>query len=477
VKNRAGWLAAGLIAFALVVLLDTPLKHQGAGSRPAFAAAATLLMTIWWLTEAVPINVTAALPILLFPLFGVFEGDFATRLLKTLAPYVNPYIFLFMGGMCIAAAMQQWNLHRRIALHIMRRIGTNPQRLLLGFLAATAFISLWISNTATAAMMLPIGIAVISQCETKAGRRLEHYGAAIMLAIAYASNLGGIGTKIGTAPNAQFAAHMSTLGVEVTFLQFAAVGFPFVMVMLPLAWWLLWRVGRKDGDAADVGARAIDEELAKLGPIQRGEILVLAVFLATAAIWMAGQPLAQWLAIKPAYLEGGASMTAAILLMLLRAERRAVLGFASLKLQPWGALVLLGGSFAMAEGIQQSGLSAYVANVLTLLRDLAPFWQILLAAITTVALSAVASNVATIAVMLGVLTDAVSPAVVRTVLFTATIAASCDFALPAGTPPNAIVFASGYLTVRRMASTGVVLDVIAALVAAVWCAIIVPFVL
>jgi solute carrier family 13 (sodium-dependent dicarboxylate transporter), member 2/3/5 len=482
---RIASLAAGLLAYALIAFLDSPLKHQGElGDRPAYAAAATALMAIWWLTEAVPIYVTALVPVVLFPATGVFGGDFANNVKESLLPYVDGYIFLFMGGMCIAAAMQQWNLHRRIALNIMRIVGTDPQRLLLGFLAATAFISLWISNTATAAMMLPIGIAVIRQFESRLeGKRLANYGAAIMLSIAYASNVGGIGTKIGTAPNAQLAQFMSVHGVEITFVKFAAVGLPFVVLFIPLIWLVLWRLGRTDPLAIDVGAEAVRDELDKLGPTKRGELVVLVVFLLTAAVWIIGKPLTETLKsalpfkVTTAYVEGGTAMLATLALALIRVEGRQALELRSLRGQPWETLILLGGSFSMAEAIQKSGLSVWVGSQLSVLRGMPPFVQTLLACVVTVALSAVASNTATTSVMLNVLKDAVSPEVMKTVLFAATISASCDFALPAGTPPNAIVFASGYLTIPRMAKTGIVLDVAAAIAASIWCWAIVRFVL
>jgi sodium-dependent dicarboxylate transporter 2/3/5 len=193
--------------------------------------------------------------------------------------------------------MQQWNLHRRIALTILRAIGTDPRRLLFGFLAATAFISLWLSNTATATMMLPIGLSVIAQLETHAGgRRLEHYGASIMLAIAYAANVGGIGTKIGTAPNAQFASFLAQRGVEISFLEYMAIGLPFVVLFLPLVGFALWRTGRRDAPDAAAGRDVLRLEIERLGPMQRAEWWVLAVFLATAALWIAGRPLSRWLA-------------------------------------------------------------------------------------------------------------------------------------------------------------------------------------
>jgi solute carrier family 13 (sodium-dependent dicarboxylate transporter), member 2/3/5 len=483
---KIGGLLAGVVAFILLAMLDTPLKNYGSmGSRPAFAAAVTVLMSIWWLTEAVPIYVTACVPLILFPLTSVFGPGLGKNIVETVQPYVDPYIFLFAGGMCIAAAMQQWDLHRRIALNIMQLIGTDPRRLLFGFLAATAFISLWISNTATATMMMPIGIAVIAQFESQlGGRRLKHYGAAIMLSIAYASNLGGIGTKIGTAPNAQFAGFMSKLGIEISFLQFMVVGFPFVVLFLPVLWLALWRVGHRDKLTEDVGAEAVAREMIKLGRTKRAEWIVLGVFLVTAGLWIAGKLITGFLQtqikvfdITSAHVEGGIAMIAAFVLLVWRVGDRQALEVNSLRKVPWETLLLLGGSFAMASGIQKSGLSEWMGKQLIVVRDLAPFSQVMLASLATVGLSAVASNTATIAVMLNILKDVVSSSQLTTVLFAATIAASCDFALPAGTPPNAIVFGSGYITIPQMAKTGVILDIAAAALAASWCWVIVRFVL
>lgn len=478
--------AAGLLAYTLLAFLDTPLKHSPEwGARPAYAAAGAALMAIWWLTEAVPIYLTACVPLVAFPLTGVFGGGFGENLRESVLPYFDPYNFLFAGGMAIAAAMQQWDLHRRIALGIMDAIGTDPRRLLAGSLAATAFISLWISNTATAAMMMPIGLAVVLQIEDQlGGRRLASYGMAIMLSIAYGANVGGIGTKIGTAPNAQFSGFMEQKGVSISFLQFMAVGLPFVLVFLPVVWWMLWRIGRHDRLQGEIGAEVVQTELARLGTIKKPERIVLGVFLVTAALWIAGKWLTALLApqitffrVTSAHVEGGIAVLAAIVLLLWRTEGRQVLGFQALARVPWETLLLLGGGFAMAAAIQQSGLSAFMSAQLAAVRDLPPFSQVLVASFACVALSAVASNTATTAVMLVVLWDAVAPGISTTALFAATIAASCDFALPAGTPPNAIVFGSGYVTIPRMARAGVVLDALAALLAAGWCWMIVRWVI
>jgi len=476
-------LVLGLVIFTVLLVVRTPIDRGGA--HAVHAAAVAALMATWWMTEALPIWLTACVPLVLFPLLGVFEGGPVANIVATILPYLDPYIFLFAGGMLIAAAMQQWGLHRRIALGIMRLVGADPQRLLLGFLTSTAFISLWISNTATATMMVPIGLAVITQLERQLGvRRLEHYGMAVMLAIAYAANVGGIGTKIGTAPNGQFAGFMSKIGVDISFVQFMEVGLPFVVLFLPIVWLVLWRIARRDPVRADVGRQVIENELAALGPRKREETIVLATFVVAATLWIMGTPLTDVLRphvslfkLGTSHIEAAVGMLAALTLVMTRRNGRAILALESFRLVPWSTLVLLGGSFAMAAGIQSSGLGARMADGLAGVRELPPFVALLLASVTTVGISAVASNTATINVMLNVLHGAVAPSAINTTLFTSTIAASCDFALPAGTPPNAIVFGSGYVTIPAMVRAGVLLDVMAAILAAALCWALVPLVM
>ena len=253
-------------------------------------------------------------------------------------------------------------------------------------------------------------------------------------------------------------------------------------MFLPVVWWMLWRIGRGDGLEGEIGAEVVHGELARLGPVRRPERIVLGVFLATAVLWIAGKGLTAFLKprvtafkLTSAHVEGGIAVLAALLLMLWRSGGGRCWASA-LSRVPWETLLLLGGGFAMAAAIQKSGLSDCMSAQLVAVRGLPPFAQVLLASLATVALSAVASNTATIAVMLVVLKDAVAPEIMTTVLFAATIACSCDFALPAGTPPNAIVFGSGYVTIPRMARTGVVLDFLAAVLAAVWCWLIVRWV-
>ena len=480
---RPLYVALGVVVFLAVWLVDSPLRDVGEfGARPALAAALTALMAFWWISEALPMYWTACLPLVVVPLSNLHGERFAANVQNALLPYLDPYVFLFLGGMGIAAAMQQWNLHRRIALAIMGAVGTEPRRLLLGLLLATAFVSLWISNTATAAMMFPIGLAIISEFEHQSGRRLKGYGAALMLAIAYAANLGGTGTKIGTVPAAQLSGFLASRGREIGFLDFMLIGVPFAAVFLLVVWVALWRMGRRDAPDAAQGSHALANERARLGAIQRAEWIVMGVFVAAALVWIAGRPLtaalqAMGLPASTALVEAGAALLASATLMLARVDGRAVLEPRSLRSLQWKTLLLIGGGFAMAGAIEGSGLSAWLGTSMVGLRDMAPMPQLVLVSLVTVALSAFASNAATVAVLLPILATTVAPAQVDAVLFAATFAASCDFALPAGTPPNAIVFGSGYVTIPVMARTGVVLDVLAACWAALWCGLVVPLVL
>ncbi|MEJ7734354.1 MAG: DASS family sodium-coupled anion symporter [Polyangiaceae bacterium] len=468
---RAIGISLGLIAFLVLAFAPTGLERiEGYGRRPAFAAGVAALMAIWWLFEAIPIAVTACIPLVAFPALGVYGKGLGGDVRRTVEPFFDAYIFLFLGGMTIGAAMEHFNLHRRVALHIMRAIGTDPKRLLLGMIVATASISLWISNTATAVMMLPIALALLAQLETQnGGRRLKHFGAAVMLSVAYASNVGGIGTKIGTGTNSIFCGFVAEkLHYDIGFLQYIAIGLPFVAIFLPIIWLWLWRYARHDRFDFRGGREALGEQLAAMGPLSGAERRVASVFATAALLWILGDLIRGLIAPAVAALlpgfkmagkhyEAAVAMLAALSLMAAR-----VLPLAAWKRIPYGTLVLLGGSFAMAAGIEGSGLGKWMASELAVVATL-PLWlQISAAAAATVALSAVASNTATVNVALNVLPAALP------VLSATAIAASCDFMLPAGTPPNAIVFGSGYIRLPVMIRIGFALDVVAVLLVSVY---------
>ncbi len=465
--RRMRWIGviAGIVAGLVILLAPTDLRRiEGFGARPAYAAAVTALMVCWWLTEALPVAFTACVPLVLFPVLGVFGRGALGDLQASAMPFLDAYVYLFLGGMAIAAETEQWNLHRRIALNIMRVIGTEPKRLLLGVLVATAFISLWISNTATAVMMFPIALALVKELEAARGRgRLSSFGPAIMLAVAYGANVGGIGTKIGSGPNSIFCGFVSEkLHIDIGFLQYLAVALPFVVLFLPVAWGSLWLVARREGIASVHGRELILRELSTMGALSKEERTVGIVFLGAAALWICSSvvhplvapPISKLLGgfrVQGKHYEAGVSMLAAAILVACR-----VLSLPALRRLPWGTLVLLGGSLAMAAGIEESGLSLWLGNRFGGLAELPLAGQLAVGTTGTIGLSAVASNVATINVVLNLLPQNLS------VLFAITMGASCDFMLPAGTPPNAIVFGSGYIRLSTMMRLGFMLDVAAA---------------
>lgn len=464
--HRFGQVAGPALA-ALVYFVPSGLHTlPGLGSRPAAAAAVALWMAVWWFTEAVPIGLTACLPLLLFPLLGVVAEGRVESFEVAAAGYTDAYIVLFLGGMTLGAAMEQWNLHRRIALKIMLMIGTRPGRLLLGVLVATEVVSLWISNTATAVMMVPIGMALVSELEVRERRKLVGYGSALMLAVAYGANVGGIGTKIGTPTNSIFAGFAADrMDLDLSFLTFIAIGLPFVVLFTPVMWALLWRLARKDALGPGGGAEVVHRELASLGPMSKGERAVSLVFAVTALLWVFSdliRPLlAPWVPegvrFAGKHYEASVALLAALTLLLWRK-----VSFAKLRKVRWDALLLLGGSFALAAGLEKSGLSAWVGKRIEGLTDLPLISQYFLTAGATVFASAIASNTATLNVMLNLLPRSLP------LLATSALAASCDFALPAGTPPNAIVFGSGRVRLPVMMKTGIVLDVLAVLLLTLW---------
>lgn len=451
-----------LLAFALVPsgLSDLP----GHGNRAALAAGVASLMAIWWLTEALPIAWTACVPLVAYPVLGVHGRGFVGGVVASSEPYADAYIFMFLGGMAIGAAMEERNLHRRIALHVMRSIGVGPRRLLLGVLVATALVSLWISNTATAVMMLPIAIALLRSVEATEGRPLRHFGGAIMMGVAYAANVGGVGTKIGSGTNSIFCGFVSeAFGHEIDFLSYMAFGLPFVALFLPVIWLLLWMEARRDGVGAGPGRDVLDAEIAALGPLVGLERRVAIVFAIAAALWVAGDPIRALWAPSVSALLGGVKIAgkhheaAVAVIAATTLLASGALTIRALARIPWGTLLLLGGSFSMAEGITASGLATWMQRALADVAALPPIAQIGVAAASTVALSAVASNTAAVNVVLHVLPRNLAA------LSATVIGASCDFALPAGTPPNAIVFGSGMVRLRTMMRVGVILDVLAVL--------------
>ena len=465
---KTAGLIGGPVVF-LLLMLGTGIE----GMTPAAqaAAAVTLLMAIWWVTEAIPIYATALVPIVLFPITGVLS------VAETTANYGHELIYLFLGGFLLAIAIQKWKLHRRIALTIVGLFGTEPTRLILGFMVATGFLSMWISNTASAMMMVPIGLAVIAQLThmlraqgSELDLRAGHFpfGMALMLGIAYAASIGGLATIIGSPPNAIFVGYVSRIeGVEISFLQWMLYGLPLSVVGLVGAWLYLTRIAHPVHTTAFPGlGDVIDDERKSLKPLKGPEARVLIIFCVVAGLWILRGILAP--VLDQIGLGGLNDTTIAVfgglLLFLVPAkleEKKFLLEWSDTADVPWGILILFGGGLALAAGIEESGLATWLGDNLGLLEG-APLIAVLGALVLLVIfLTEVTSNTSTASIFVPIVAILATVVGVHpyVLMITVVTAASCAFMLPIATPPNAVVFASEYVTMRQMMKAGVWLNI------------------
>ena len=443
-------------------------------------AAVAVLMAVWWISEALPIAATALLPIALFPLLGVM------RTAQVTVSYADHLIYLFLGGFLIAMAMQRWELHRRIALHTIRLVGVSPARIVLGFMLATALLSMWISNTATAMMMLPIALAVIGQIERlkpeQAGEdtsRAEGLGTSLMLGIAYAASIGGVATLIGTPPNAILAGVVERLyGYRISFAAWMGFGLPLSLLMLAIAWFYLTRYAYPSGRRSLPGARElIGRELAALGSMSGPERWVLTVFAGVALLWI-GRGLFK---IESLAMVSDASIAiaGALLLFIIPADfakREFLLDWQTAAKLPWDILILFGGGFALAQGFGDSGLTEWIVTRLSGLAGVPLL--VLVAAVTLVVifLTEVTSNTATATLVLPVMGALAAAVDVHPLglMVPAAVAASYAFMLPVATPPNAIVFSSRLVSIPQMARAGLWMNLIATVVIAAFVLLLLP---
>lgn len=459
---RIAGLIAGPVGAALLLWITPPDGMTPVAWR---MLAITLWMVVWWLSEALPIAATALLPLVLMPLLGV-QG-----MPETAASYASPLIFLFLGGFLLAAAMQRVGLHRRIALGIVALVGASPDRIVLGFMLATAFLSMWISNTATTIMMFAVALSVIDFVgrQTRDDRMVRNFGIALMLAVAYAASIGGVGTLIGSPPNAMLASFVQqTYGIEISFARWMMIGLPVVVVMLPLTWLLLTRLlfparMMQVGDAGGL----VRAEIAAMGPMDRGERLVAVVFGGAALGWMLRDPLVRLtgLPLDDAMI----AITAALILFGLpvsRPQGRYALDWAATRDLPWGILLLFGGGLALAGGFSASGLARIIGEGVAGI-DIATVLLVLVVLVAMVYLTEITSNTASTATFLPIL-GAVATGLgldVLTLTVPVALGASMAFMMPVATPPNAIVFAYDRMQLSDMVRAGFLMNVIAIAVA------------
>ncbi len=469
----------GAAIFVLILILPAP---PGLGPTGAKAAAVAALMAVWWMTEALPIPATALLPLALFPILGVLPATEAS------APFANELIFLFMGGFFLAVTMERWGLHKRIALRIIGWVGTSPGRLVLGFMLSTAFLSMWISNTATAAMMLPIALAVGEMFRPQDQEGPYEFGISLMLGVAYSASIGGIATLIGTPPNAVLAgAANELLGQDIGFVQWMGVGVPLVLIMLPITWVVLTRLLYPSGPLSGDAGALLEAERAALGPPSRGEKLTGAVFALTALAWVLRSektfgaltiPGIQTFA--PSVRDSTIAIAASIVLFLLPVDWKrgtTCLDWKTARRIPWGVLVLFGGGLSLAVAMDQSGLAAWIGGSVASLGAVPVILIMAAVATLVIFLTELTSNVATASMAMPVMAGAATGLGMEPLLLMAAagLAASMAFMLPVATPPNAIVFSSGYITIPQMSRAGLILNLIAIVLITVLSSVLIPY--
>ncbi len=491
--KKAG-LGLGPALFAIVVLAapiaDMPFEAK-------IVLAATLWMAAWWITEAIPIYVTALLPLAIFPSLGV------TDLGGTSASYADRVVFLFLGGFILAKAVEKSNLHRRFALNLLKTVGTNPRYVVAAFMGATWFLSGWMSNTATAMLMLPIAVAIISQLENKQDR--ERFGLCLMLSLAYAANIGGVTTLIGTPPNAILASLSDSLAQkQITFSSWLLLGLPVSAVSIVVAWLYMVNVGASIRGIKSVAGEKgmIGKHLSQLGRMTRDEKLVLCVFAATAAAWITKGLF--WQDALPMVDDSTIAIIAALALFLIPSEGsreegarkqdqqegkeeepdkkdgggKRLMDWKTAVTIPWGVLLLIGGGLALANAYAETGLDKWIADRLTFLGGFNNLLVVLTVAGIAVFASEIMSNTASAALLIPI-SASLAPSIgvdPLMLMVPVAIATSYGFMMPAGTPPNAIVFASGYVTVPRMIRAGLPLDIIGIAMITALTAFLVPLV-
>jgi solute carrier family 13 (sodium-dependent dicarboxylate transporter), member 2/3/5 len=452
----------GLAIFVVMLATD---EWQDVMSPVAWRVAAVALwMAVWWATEAIPVAATAFIPIIVFEPIGV------SSLRDAAAPYANPIIYLFLGGFLLAIAVERWNLHRRISLAILDRTGTDGRRLVGGFMLVSALLSMWMTNTSTTMMLLPIVLSVIAVIRdnvtdvTKTDQ--SNFQIAMLLGLAYAASIGGLATMIGTPPNALLIGFLAdTYGIEISFARWMAVGIPVSVLMLPVAWLLLTRTLFQFDIPASAAANEHLHDLRQdIGVMTTPERRVALVFAAVIIGWMLRRPVTEWFGLSGVS-DAGIVMTAALLLFLLPSgdpSQRQLLNWENASRIPWGVLILFGGGLSLAAAVSDSGLAQWLGESLAPLNVWGTAVLVVAAVTLIIFLTELTSNLATTATLLPVMGAIALQVNVPPILLTVpiTIAASCAFMLPVATPPNAIVFSTGAITIPQMVRAGIALNLI-----------------
>ncbi len=472
-RQKIGLILGPVAAVLIITLTDLQPGHP----QVTLTAAVAVLMAVWWITEAIPIPATALLPVVLFPMLGIMKG-------KAVAPmYFNNIIFLFIGGFIMALAMQKWHLHRRIALKIILFIGLSPRRIILGFMAATAFLSMWISNTATAMMMLPIAMAIVYKLKESLGEKgIGKFAVGLLLGIAYAASIGGTATLIGTPPNLAFVRIFAISfpdAPQITFAEWFVFGLPFAVTFFVVCWLLLIFMYARGTKTFSAGREVFRTEYARLGQIRYEEKIVLILFVVLSLLWLFRSPIELgaftipgWSMIMPSpdFIDDGTvAMIIAVLLFIIPSKSKEggrLMDWETATQLHWGIVILFGGGFALAGGFEESGLSAWLGQQLHVFSGFPVLLIVLIVCLMLTFLTELTSNTATTQMVLPILASLAVAIEVNPLLLMipATLSASCAFMLPVATPPNAIVFGSGEIRMPHMIRTGIWLNFIGAVV-------------
>jgi sodium-dependent dicarboxylate transporter 2/3/5 len=466
-------LVLGPVLFAIMMLTS---GFQTTMDPVAWKTAAVAIwMAVWWSTESVPVPVTAFIPLVSFELLDIATMKAAA------APYANPTIYLFLGAFVLALAVERWNLHKRIALAILSQTGTDGKKLILGFMVVAALLSMWMTNTSTTMMLMPIALSVatvITENSTKlTDKEKASFQISMLLGLAYAATIGGLSTLVGTPPNALLAAYISdNYGIEISFASWMAVGVPVMILLLPLTWVLLTRVLYKINIPENEKVTEHLVQLKKeLGQITSPEKRVGLVFSVVISLWMIRRPLQDMFGLQ-GLSDAGIVMAAAIVLFILPSGSKTqaqLMTWHDVNRLPWGVLVLFGGGLSLASAFTSSGLATWLGESLTPIGDLGIIFLIIAATALVIFLTEITSNLATTATFLPVMGAIALQGKIDPLLLCVpiTLAASCAFMLPVATPPNAIVFASGKITIPQMVRAGVMLNIVGLMlitVIAVW---------
>src|SRR5699024_5781202 len=463
-KLQMTGLILGPLLFVLTLLF---LQTDGLDSNGVFVVASALWIATWWMTEAIPIPATSLMPLFLFPMGGVMESD------EVSSAYGADIIFLFLGGFLLAVAMEKWNLHTRVALTIIRAIGTTSATIMLGFMIATALLSMFVSNTAAVMIMIPIGLAIIKEAHSlsteEMGGDVTKFVKQLVLGIGYAGTIGGLGTLIGTPPLIILAGQMNEIfGYDMSFAQYMLIGVPTVLIMLVIAWYFMTFVAFKhDLKELPGGAKIINQEFEALGKTTKEEKLVLVVFLFAASMWILRGFVFEHFAFLELMTDGSIAMLAAMLLFLIptRRQQGRLLDWSVARDLPWGVLLLFGGGLALAAAIVATGGDQWLGELLVNIEGTHMLSMIGAVSLLIPFLTECTSNTPTATMMLP---DRAGLAMAVDVhplalMLPAAMAANCAFMLPVGTPPNAIVFGTGKVSIQEMAKAGFGLNIIALL--------------